>query len=204
MDLLSIVVILVCILVSMTLHEAMHAYASYWLGDDTAKHSGRLTINPLAHIDPIMTVLLPLMLAMAGLPPFGAAKPVPFNPYRLKYGEMGAALVGLAGPLTNLALAMLAGGILRLFGQNLDVNIDGVLYIFTWVNASFFLFNIIPFPPLDGSRVLYAVAPDVIRRFLERIESMGMMAILLFFLLFSVFLVEPFARLLNALMTLLV
>ena len=190
MDLISIVVIFVCILVSMTLHEAMHAYVSYWLGDDTAKNSGRLTINPLAHIDPIMTVLLPLMLAMAGLPPFGAAKPIPFNPYRLKYGEIGAALVGLAGPLTNLALAMLAGGILRLFGQNLYVNIDGVLYLFTWVNVSFFLFNIIPFPPLDGSSVLYAVAPDVIRRFLERIESMGMMAILLFFLLFSVFLVS--------------
>lgn len=203
-DITSLLIILGCILVSMTLHEAMHAYASYWLGDDTAKHHGRLTLNPLAHIDPIMTVLLPLALAASGLPPFGAAKPVPFNPYRLKYGEFGAAIVGAAGPLTNLVLAIIASITLRLFGAGLSPSITDVIYLFVLVNASFFLFNIIPFPPLDGSRVLYALAPDPVRRVMERIESMGIMAILFFFLIFSTFLAGPFSRLLDVFITFLV
>lgn len=188
----------------MTLHEAMHAYVSYWLGDDTAKLQGRLTLNPLAHIDPFMTVVLPLLLAVSGLPPFGAAKPVPFNPQRLKYGEMGTALVGAAGPLTNLLLAIIGSIVLRVFGNGLDLMIDNVIYLFVLVNASFFLFNIIPFPPLDGSRVLYAIAPDGVRRVMERIEEMGIMAILFFFLIFSVVLAQPFTVLLTKLIGFLV
>lgn len=203
-DITSLLIILICILLSMTLHEAMHAYASYWLGDDTAKRQGRLTLNPLAHIDPFMTVLLPLLLAAVGLPPFGAAKPVPFNPQRLKYGEIGTAIVGAAGPLTNLVLALLGALVLRLFGIGLDMNVDTVLYLFVLVNASFFLFNIIPFPPLDGSRVLYALAPDAVRNVMERIESMGVMAIMFFFLIFSAFLAEPFSLLLTKLLSALV
>lgn len=202
-DIPGLLIILGCILVSMTLHEAMHAYASYWLGDDTAKLQGRLTLNPIAHIDPIMTILLPLSLAVVGLPPFGAARPVPFNPYRLKYGEMGAAIVGAAGPLTNLALAILGGVVLQFFGYSSSQPVVEILYVFVLVNAAFFLFNIIPFPPLDGSRILYAVAPQGVQRVMERIESMGIMAILFFFLLFSIFLVEPFSRLLTGLMRLL-
>ncbi len=195
-DITSLLIILGCILVSMTLHEAMHAYTSYWLGDDTAKLQGRLTLNPIAHIDPVMTLALPLVLAMAGLPPFGAAKPVPFNPYRLKYGEYGAALVGAAGPLTNLGLAIIAGMILRFTGAAFDPLIADILGNFLLVNAAFFLFNIIPFPPLDGSRVLYAIAPEPVQRVMERIEAMGPMAILLFFLIFSTVLAGPFSRLL--------
>lgn len=202
-DITNLLIILGCILVSMTLHEAMHAYTSYWLGDDTAKAQGRLTLNPIAHIDPIMTLLLPLALTLAGLPPFGAAKPVPFNPYRLKYGEYGAALVGAAGPLTNLVLAIGAAVVIRVFGGSLDYFILQLLGFFLLVNASFFLFNLIPFPPLDGSRVLYALAPEPVRRVMERIEAMGPLAILFFFLLFSAALAEPFSRLLFALISLL-
>ncbi|HVI69816.1 MAG TPA: site-2 protease family protein [Magnetospirillaceae bacterium] len=185
----------------MTLHEAMHAYVSYWLGDDTAKLQGRLTLNPLAHIDPVMTLALPLVLAIAGLPPFGAAKPVPFNPFRLKYGEFGAALVGAAGPLTNLGLAVIAALIIRFFGIGLDPLVVQILSMLLLVNASFFLFNIIPFPPLDGSRVLYAIAPEPVQRVMERIEAMGPIAILLFFLIFSTILAGPFSRLLYALIS---
>lgn len=203
-DFTSLAIILGCILLSMTLHEAMHAYAGYWLGDDTAKLEGRLTLNPLAHIDPVMTVILPLLLAISGLPPFGAAKPVPFNPSRLKYGEFGAALVGAAGPLTNLLLAIIAGLILRVNIETVDPFVGGVLYTFMLVNASFFLFNIIPFPPLDGSRVLYAIAPDPVRRVMEQIEAMGIMAILFFFLIFSAFLARPFSQLLDALISLII
>jgi Zn-dependent protease len=203
-DITSLLVIFGCILVSMTLHEAMHAYVSYWLGDDTAKLQGRLTLNPLAHIDPVMTVIVPLMLAATGLPPFGAAKPVPFNPSRLKFDEFGAALVGAAGPLTNLLLAIIAGIILRLFGASLDPLFTGVVSVFLLVNASFFLFNLIPFPPLDGSRVLYSIAPEPVQRVMEQIEGMGMYAILFFFLIFWMFLAEPFSRLLSGLIGLLV
>lgn len=197
MDLTILIIVLGCILVSMTLHEAMHAFVSYWLGDDTAKHHGRLTFNPIAHIDPLTTVLLPLLLVMAGAPPFGAAKPVPFNPYRLRYGEYGAALVGAAGPLTNLLLAIFASGLLRLFENSMPYLVILTLGMFVIVNLSFFIFNMIPFPPLDGSRVLYAIAPDSLRQVMERIESLGFVAIILFFMLFYAFLAEPFSQLLN-------
>jgi Zn-dependent protease len=196
-DLTILIIVLISILVSMTLHEAMHAFVSYWLGDDTAKHHGRLTFNPLAHIDPLTTVILPLLLVMAGAPPFGAAKPVPFNPYRLRYGEYGAALVGIAGPLTNLLLALFASGILRIFADSLPNFAIIALGLFIIVNLSFFIFNMIPFPPLDGSRLLYAIAPDGLRRFMEQIESLGFVAIMLFFVIFYSFLTQPFSNLLN-------
>lgn len=201
MDIVNLAVVLGSILLSMTLHEAMHAFVSYWLGDDTAKEEGRLTLNPLSHIDPITTVLLPLALFAVGAPPFGAAKPVPFNPYRVRFGEYGAALVGIAGPLTNLVLAMLAGLALRVFGLGLG-DFAPVLFTFCLVNISFFAFNMIPFPPLDGSRVLYAFAPDSIRGFMERIESMGFMAIIFFMLIFYTFLAEPFKRIIEVLLSL--
>lgn len=184
-NLFNIVVVLGSILVSITLHEAMHAYVSHWLGDDTAFHEGRLTLNPLAHIDPFATILLPLILVAIGAPPFGAAKPVPFNPYRIKGGEWGAALVGVAGPLTNLVLAALGGLLMRFLGTGVDPTILTVLDVFVGVNVAFFLFNMIPFPPLDGSRVLYAIAPDGIRSLMRGIEGMGLIGIVLFmFLLF--------------------
>lgn len=195
-DLTTLAIVFGSILISMTLHEAMHAFVGYWLGDDTAKLEGRLTLNPLAHIDLFTTILLPLLLVMVGAPPFGAAKPVPFNPYRIKWDEYGAALVALAGPLTNAALALLGGGILRAFGDQMPDFWVFAVGMFTLVNVSFCLFNLIPFPPLDGSRVLYAFAPDPVRRVMEQIESMGFAAIIFFFILFYTLLSEPFGRIL--------
>ena len=199
LDISTLAIVFGSILVSMTLHEAMHAFVSYWLGDDTAKHQGRLTLNPIAHIDLLTTIVMPLLLVMAGAPPFGAAKPVPFNPYRIKWGEYGAALVGVAGPLTNLALAAFAGGIIRVFGIELPGMWLEILEIFTLVNLSFFVFNMIPFPPLDGSRLLYAFAPDSVRRVMEQIENMGFAAIIFFFVIFYALLSEPFSLILSAL-----
>lgn len=203
LNLTYLAIVLGSILISMTLHEAMHAFASHWLGDDTAKMQGRLTLNPLSHIDPFTTVLLPLTLAAIGAPPFGAAKPVPFDPHRVRYGEFGAAIVGVAGPLTNLVLAVVAGLILRIAAPGLDGFMVSVLLTFLVVNVSFFVFNMIPFPPLDGSRVLYAFAPDSVRGVMERIEAMGFMAIIFFMLLFYTLLSEPFVRLIGFLVTLL-
>lgn len=202
-DITTLAIVFGSILLSMTLHEAMHAFVGYWLGDDTAKHEGRLTLNPLAHIDLFTTILMPLLLVMLGAPPFGAAKPVPFNPYRIKGGEWGAALVGAAGPLTNLLLALFASGILRVFGHDMSQFWVVAVATFTLVNLSFFIFNMIPFPPLDGSRVLYAIAPDSVRRVMEQIESMGFAAIIFFFVLFYTLLSDPFTKLLSYLFNLL-
>lgn len=180
---LVLVVAIATILVSITIHEAMHAYVGYWLGDDTAKLGGRLSLNPLRHIDPFLTILLPIILALSGAPIFGAAKPVPFNPSKVKYGEFGAALVGIAGPLTNFVFALLGAVIVRLFvpsGLLLDV-----ILIFVQVNIGFFVFNMIPFPPLDGSRLLYAFAPEWLQRIMQQIEQLGFLGIAMFmFLLF--------------------
>ena len=182
---LAIPVIIGIIILSLSFHEAMHAFTSHWLGDTTASDLGRLTLNPLKHIDLYTTVLLPVVLLLVGLPPFLIAKPVPFNPNRVKWGDLGAALVGLAGPLSNLLLAFFATAILRIFVMQ-----DGSLtYLligsFIEMNILVFVFNMIPFPPLDGSRALYAVAPDPVRRVMEQIEATGLLGIFVFmFLLF--------------------
>lgn len=187
---IGVVVVIVSVLISMTLHEAMHAYTSNWLGDDTARMFGRLTINPLKHIDPFTTVLMPVLLYIAVGIPFGAAKPVPFNPNRLKYGEFGAALVGIAGPLTNLFLAIFSGFWLRfVLGFEATAITEGVL-LFMIVNLSFFVFNMIPFPPLDGSRLLYALAPEGLQNFMRTIERGGIMYFFIFLFFFYPFITQ--------------
>lgn len=186
-DIQLLLVALPILVLSIAFHEMMHAFVSNALGDDTARHQGRITLNPLAHIDPLMTIGLPLFLILIGLPPFGAARPVPFNPSRIRHGEWGVALVALSGPLTNLVLAILAGVIYRLIpttGFWLDVSI-----LMMSINVGFFVFNMIPFPPLDGSRVLYALAPDPVKTVMERIEASGIAGLFVF-----MFLVFPFIR----------
>jgi Zn-dependent protease len=167
------------IFVCMAFHEAMHAFTAHWLGDSTASDMGRLTLNPLKHIDLVTTVVLPVVLILMGLPPIFAAKPVPFNPDRVKFDEFGAALVGIAGPLTNLVLAILGAGLIR--ALPVDSGVTAILLIFVQVNVAFFVFNMIPFPPLDGSRLLYAVAPEPLQRVMLQIEQMGFGAILILF-----------------------
>lgn len=173
---LRILTVLGVILFSMTLHEAMHGFVAFWLGDDTAKLEGRLTLNPIKHIDPILTIALPVILAVIGGPIFGGAKPVPFNPARVRYGEWGAALVAIAGPLTNFVIAFVLFGIYALLGGPSGV-IGLVLTTAVLVNLGFFVFNMIPIPPLDGSRVIYALAPDFVRRGMEMIEQFGIIFI---------------------------
>ena len=178
MDLVfQIATIIGVILVSMTLHEAMHGFMAYYLGDDTAKLQGRLTLNPIKHIDPFLTILLPVLLAISGGPIFGGAKPVPFNPSRLRHGEWGVALVAVVGPLTNLVLAFILFGIFALTGADSSSAYGGVLQLAVYINLGFFIFNMLPIPPLDGSRVLYAFAPDFVRAGMQAIERMGLLII---------------------------
>jgi Zn-dependent protease len=185
MDIEYIVIVIGVILFSMTLHEAMHAFVGYWLGDDTAKLEGRLTLNPIKHIDPFLTLLLPLMLAVIGAPIFGGAKPVPFNPARVRHDEWGAALIAIAGPLTNLVIAFVMFGVFVLIGMPDEGIIATIIMTSILVNLGFFVFNMIPVPPLDGSRVLYALAPEFVRRGMEVIEQFGIIFIFIIVLVAS-------------------
>lgn len=191
---LQIGIVLCVILFSMTLHEAMHGFVAYFLGDDTAKLQGRLTLNPIKHIDPFLTILLPVILAIAGGPIFGGAKPVPFNPNRVRYEEWGSAMVAFAGPLTNFLLAFVAFGVASLSGVNVIEVLLEVGNPDLWarfismavvINLGFFVFNMLPIPPLDGSRVLYALAPDFVRRGMEYIEQFGIILVFAIVLLAS-------------------
>ena len=201
-------IVLGVILLSMTLHEAMHAFMGYFLGDDTAKAQGRLTLNPIKHIDPFMTILLPVILALTpGAPIFGGAKPVPFNPNRVRYGDWGAALVAIAGPLTNFLIAFLAFGIGVLSGvitsQGVEATLVGQIIMLTMsVNLGFFVFNMLPIPPLDGSRVLYAFAPEAVRRGMEMIERYGVMVIFAIVLIASPVISQIMITCMNAIISL--
>ena len=178
-NIVYIIIVIVAVLVSMTLHEAMHAFTSFWLGDDTARLSGRLSLNPIKHIDPFLTILLPLTLSLIGAPIFGGAKPVPINPHNVRWGEWGAALIALAGPLTNLFVSFLFFGIWVLVGAPSQVqSIWGQIFsAVISINLGFFIFNMIPIPPLDGSRVLFALAPEFVRRFMESLEKFGILVV---------------------------
>ena len=200
---LGLAVVIATVLVSITLHEAMHAFTAHWLGDDTAQMHGRLTLNPIKHIDPFLTIGMPILLALAGAPVLGAAKPVPFNPYRVKYEEFGAAMVAAAGPLTNFALAIAGAILFRALSGFLPVIASLGILTFVLVNLGFFVFNMIPFPPLDGSRVMYAVAPEPIQKIMEMIESFGLMGFVLFFILLFNFISPTIAQIINALFTVL-
>lgn len=170
-----IIFAIISIVISLVIHEFMHAYTGHLLGDTTAQEEGRLTLNPLQHIDPFMTVLLPIITIFTFGVPILAAKPVPFNPERVKYDEFGAALIAAAGPFTNLVLAVIGALIFRSIG---GVGVPaGFFSVFVTLNVALFVFNMLPIPPLDGSRVLYAFAPEPLQDLMRTIEPFGLMVI---------------------------
>jgi Zn-dependent protease len=200
----SVLILLPVLILSMSLHEMMHAFAADYLGDDTARHQGRLTLNPLPHIDPIFTVALPLFLLITGSPYlFGAAKPVQVNFNRLRYGEFGGAIVGMIGPLTNLVIAAVAALLFNHWGSGLSDTAYEVFRITILLNIGLFLFNSIPWPPLDGSRLLYAFAPRPLQEFMQSIERMGLFSILILFFLLYPLIQGPLSNLIQNLIHLL-
>lgn len=171
----NLIYTLLAIILSLSIHESMHAYAAHLLGDDTAKRLGRVSFNPIRHIDPVMTILLPLVTLILIQRPFLAAKPVPFDPGKVKYNEFGGAIIAAAGPVSNLILAIIGALILKYLV--LATVVTNFLIIFTELNVSLFVFNILPIPPLDGSRVLYAFSPEGVQDFMRRIEPYGLFII---------------------------
>jgi Zn-dependent protease len=153
----------------------MHAYVGYLLGDMTAKAQGRISLNPLRHIDPVMTIALPIVSLLLFHAPILAAKPVPFDPRYVKYEEYGAAMIAAAGPLSNLALAIVGSLLIHLLVAGSFF--EQVLQIFVTLNVALFVFNLLPLPPLDGSRVLYAFAPEGVQQFMQQIEPYGFVII---------------------------
>jgi len=169
----SVITYIICAVVAVCFHEAAHGYVANFFGDPTAKRAGRLTLNPVRHIDPFGTVVLPLILIIAGLPVFGYAKPVPVNVSRLRNPRNHAVLVSLAGPGLNLAFAAMSIAICRLSGATFDpysgtiiasgslsLNIAQAFGLFGLVNILLAAFNLLPFPPLDGSAIIERLVPQ--------------------------------------------
>lgn len=183
-----IAIIIVTFIIAITIHEFMHAWTAWALGDDTARLLGRITLNPAAHFDPVGAFMF-LLIAL-GFPALAWGRPVPVNDFRLRplgrFGRQGSmALVSLAGPLSNVVLGAASAAALRLSdatGANLGV-FGEFLWIFTIVNFSLAAFNMIPLPPLDGSRILMAILPPFWRPILAPLERYGIMILFLLILL---------------------
>lgn len=167
---------LISLYLAIVLHEVAHGYAAYELGDPTARDAKRLTLNPLAHIDPFGSILLPMILVLTHSPVLlGWAKPVPYNPSYFRDVRKGTMIVGAVGPLTNLVLASIAGFLFKLHPS--DGIIGLFLVQFCVINVVLALFNLIPIPPLDGSRVVIGLLPPHLVRSYLQIERFGILIV---------------------------
>lgn len=189
MQLLQLLFYFFVIVPSAIIHEYAHGWAADKLGDPTARYAGRLTLDPRPHIDLWGTILMPLLLSVmtGGSFLFAYAKPVPFNPYNLRNQKFGPALVAIAGPLANFLLAIAFAVVVRLIPAS---QFSFFLAIIAHANIMLMVFNLVPIPPLDGSKILYAFLPDSaigVRNFLDRYGFI----ILLFFIFFLFSLIEP-------------
>jgi Zn-dependent protease len=189
MDLYSLVFYFIIVIPSSILHEFAHGWMAERLGDSTARYAGRLTLDPRSHIDLWGTIIMPITLFVftGGKFMFAYAKPVPYNPYNLKNQRWGPALVGLAGPMANLLLAVSVGAVLRLIPGSYFAE---YLAIIVYINIMLMVFNLVPIPPLDGSKILYSVLPDSAYKVKNFLDQNGFM-ILIFFVVFMFKLISP-------------
>lgn len=178
---------IIVLIMSVVVHEVSHGYMAYWLGDPTAKYAGRLSFNPVSHLDLWGSFIIPVFLIFTGSPfLFGWAKPVPFNSYNLKSQKYGPALVGIAGPLSNLVMAVVAGMLIKValvFGM-VDGFVLQVLSITVFINVLLMVFNMFPIPPLDGSKLLFAIIP-ISEHTKMTLERYGFVFLLIFLVLFQ-------------------
>lgn len=190
---MEFIFIIIILIMSVVIHEVSHGYAALALGDQTAKYEGRLTLNPIKHLDPVGSVLVPLLGYFMGGFIIGWAKPVPFNPYNLKNQKWGEALVAAAGPLSNIAIAIIFGLIVRVVSASTWMaggglsgviqNYQGFVGLASFVvliNITLAIFNLIPIPPLDGSKILFAVLPYKWQGLKQTFERFGLILVFVF------------------------
>jgi Zn-dependent protease len=191
MDPLQIAMIF-ALIISVIIHEMAHGYAANWLGDPTARLAGRLTANPIVHIDPLMSVILPGLLVMTGSPIlFGAAKPVPYNPYNLRNQKWGEAIVAFAGPASNIVIAIVFAMLIRSADVlGLSQSFVDLSSMIIALNIFLAFFNLVPIPPLDGSKILPKFLPfslamkyEGFRRTLEQNVGLAFGLVILLFVL---------------------
>jgi Zn-dependent protease len=195
MNIAFVIFELAALIFSAVLHEIAHGYMAERLGDDTARRAGRLTLNPLKHLDPFGSVLLPILLYLGtgGAFIFATAKPVPYDPRNLRNPRSGSAKIAIAGPATNFLLAAVFGIIIRIFSylpvSDIFIELLGIVVL---VNLVLGIFNLIPIPPLDGSRVLFAALPpsETTARAMYFLERWGILLVLLF-AFFGFALIQP-------------
>ncbi len=174
-----IVLQFVVLIFAITIHEFAHGYVAYKLGDPTAKYMGRLTLNPLVHIDPFGTIILPLLLTLAHIPPIGWAKPVPVDFMSLKNPKRDMLWVGLAGPFANFSLAVILSVIIKLMPMLASTIFGQVIVFGIIINIILAVFNLIPIPPLDGSRIVSALLPYQYIAQYNKIQPYGFIIIIL-------------------------
>jgi Zn-dependent protease len=184
------VALILALIFSVVLHEMAHGYAANWLGDPTARLAGRLTANPIPHLDPLMSIILPGLLLFTGSPLlFGAAKPVPYNPYNFTNQKWGEAIVAAAGPAANIAIAIVFAFLIRSAELlNLSGSFIQLAFMIIILNIFLAIFNLVPIPPLDGSKILPRLLPfslamkyESMARVLERNAVMAFAIVILVF-----------------------
>ena len=176
---IDFVFIILILLLSVVVHELSHGYMALYLGDPTAQHAGRLTLNPIKHIDPFGSIILPFLGYMLGGFIIGWAKPVPFNPYNLKAGRWGEALVAVAGPVSNIAIALIFTLVFRFTAGSMSVAFTEIIGYIILINIVLACFNLIPVPPLDGSKILFSLLPlPLVYKYRAMLESYGMILVI--------------------------
>lgn len=189
------------VLFSVVIHEISHGFTANLLGDPTAKMQGRLTLNPIKHLDPVGSIILPALLYFTGAPVIGWAKPVPFNPYNLRAGKWGPGIVAIAGPISNIIVAIVFSVFIRL---NIMFSFAPTIFtelciVIVSLNVVLAIFNLIPIPPLDGSKILFAALPYRFRYIETFLERYGLFLIILF-LFWGIRFIIPVQRILVSLL----
>jgi Zn-dependent protease len=178
---------IIILIFSVVVHEVSHGFTAYKLGDNTAKYQGRLTLNPLKHLEWFGSFILPIITYVSGGFILGWAKPVPYNPYNLSNQKWGEALVALAGPLSNIFIAIIFGILVRFDGLGILSGLAFVklAYFIVSINITLALFNLVPIPPLDGSKILFSIFPNSMYSYRNMLERSGPIILIIFVLFFS-------------------
>ena len=186
---IDVIFYIVILIMSIVIHEVSHGFMAEYFGDDTARNAGRLTLNPIKHLDLFGSIILPLSMYYLFGFPFGWAKPVPYNPNNLSNRKWGTIAVASAGVLSNLLIAVIFGLIIRFsLGLNLATSFYSIVFLIVKINIALAIFNLVPIPPLDGSRIFISFLPESISEVIFNYEAYGLIFLLVFVFFFSQYL----------------